>query len=61
MALLLTKLINKGILSSNFPDCSKAAIVTPVMKSQNSMHFFIKLSSNISVTCLFQDSGMSCV
>ena len=35
MALLLTKLIIKSILSSSFPDCWKAAIVTLVLKSQN--------------------------
>ena len=36
MALLLTKLINKSVLSSTIPDCWKVAIVTPILKSQNS-------------------------
>ena len=31
MAVLITKLINKSILSSSFPNCWKAAIVTPVL------------------------------
>ena len=36
MAVLITKLINKiEYLSSSFPDCWKAAIVTPVLKSPN--------------------------
>jgi len=33
MAVLSTKLINKSIFSSSFPDCWTAAIVTPVLKS----------------------------
>ena len=33
MAVLLTRLVNKSILSATFPDCWKFAIVTPVPKS----------------------------
>ena len=32
--MLVTKLINKSILSGVFPDCWKSAIVTPILKSQ---------------------------
>jgi len=35
MAVLITKLVNKSILSSSFPNCWKAAIVTLVLKSPN--------------------------
>jgi len=34
MAVVLTKLINKSILTCTFPDMWKTAIVTPVQKSQ---------------------------
>jgi len=37
MAALLVWLINKRISSSTFPDCWKAAIVTPVLKSHKNL------------------------
>ena len=36
MSGLLTKLINKGILTGKFPELWKSAIVTPVQKSRDS-------------------------
>jgi len=51
MAALLVRLINKSISSSTFPDCWKAAIVTPVLKSHK--NFSLSNFRPISVLPIF--------
>ena len=50
VAVLVAKLINKSILSAVFPDCWKAAIVTPVPKPRTGSSLAVQLSYNLSAT-----------
>ena len=61
LAVLLTRLVNKSILSATFPDCWKSAIVTPVPKSRIAWFFIGQILSNFSVTSFLQVIGESCV